>query len=229
MAVLSITAISDNVCPFCYIGLLRLTRALSLYRKVVPNGSCDTITTTWHAYQLDPTATAADVATVSAKMAAKHGADKVPALQERLKKIGLKDGVLFSFESKIGNTRDSHRVVVLARGKGNDVENQVVLEIMRMYFEEGGDITSHEDLIRAAKRAGLDEDETRTWLESDQGGEEVDCEAAEARKMGVVGVPRFIINDKFIVDGAEEVNAFLEQLVLAKQEAEGETEAEIVS
>jgi predicted DsbA family dithiol-disulfide isomerase len=56
-------------------------------------------------------------------------------------------------------------------------------------------------------------------LESDNGGEEVDAEVRRMQRLGVKGVPRYIINDKFTVDGAEDVGMFLEQMVLAREEA----------
>lgn len=227
MAKISIVAISDNVCPHCYIGHRRLQRAISLYRKTIPNARNDTITTTWQAYQLDATTPVGVSQPLTARITSRWGEARVPEMKEKLFKQGMKEGMLFNFDNRIGNTRDSHRVVVLAREKGDDVQNSVVEEIMRMYFEEGGDITSHEDLLKAAVRGGLDEQETREWLESDGGGDEVDREVKEARDMGVVGVPKFIINGKFVVDGAHEVPAFLEQLALAKEEADGKIVADV--
>lgn len=224
MAKISIVAISDNVCPHCYIGLRRLQRAIAIYRKTTPGARADTITTTWHAYQLDPLATSQPL---TDRMASRWGADRVPEIKERLFQLGVKDGMVFNFDSRIGNTRDSHRVVVLARDKGDEVQSRVVEEIMRMYFEDGGDIAGWDDLVEAAVRGGLEEGEVREWLESGRGGDEVDREVDEAREMGVVGVPKFIINGKFVVDGAHEVPAFLEQLALAKQDADGEIVADI--
>lgn len=96
---------------------------------------------------------------------------------------------------------------------------EVAIEIMGMYFLQGGNITSKGDLIGAAERAGIDKDEAREWLESDEGGEEVDAEVAEMQKLGIKGVPRYIINDKFMIQGAEDVGDILEKLVMAREEA----------
>lgn len=104
----------------------------------------------------------------------------------------------------------------LGKTKGNDVENKVVKEVMRMYFEEGGDITKEDDLVKAATRAGLAEEEARGWLRSENGGKEVDEEVQEAYKLGVRGVPHVVINDKFEVHGAEDVSVFLDALKKAK-------------
>lgn len=154
------------------------------------------------------------------KMAAKVGEEKVPEFKARLGDIAKREGLSFDFGGTIGNTRDAHRLEKLAKIKDEeDLETRVALEVMKMYFEEGGNITSIDDLVKAAGRVGIDESEARAWLESDNGGEEVDAEVLEMQKLGVKGVPRYIINDKFTVDGAEDVGVFLEQMVLAREEA----------
>lgn len=212
MPTISITAISDPVCPWCFVGALRLSRAITLYLKTVC--SSDTIRTKWHAYQLD-----VDIPTqpLIAKIASKWGADQVPAVKARLDSIAKREGLEFNFDSTIGNTRDAHRLEKLGSKVG--LEMEVAMEVMRMYFLGGGDITHKEDLIAAAEKAGIDRHEATEWLESDGGGEEVDAEVAEMQRLGVKGVPRYIINDKFTVDGAEDVDDILEKLVMAREDA----------
>ncbi|EKJ78530.1 hypothetical protein FPSE_01339 [Fusarium pseudograminearum CS3096] len=212
MPTISIKVISDPVCPWCFIGALRLSRAITLYLKTVC--SSDTILTKWHAYQLD-----ADAPTqpLVSKIASKWGIDQVPAVKTRLNSIGKREGLEFNFDSTIGNTRDAHRLEKLGRKVG--LEMEVAMEIMRMYFLQGGNITSKGGLIGAAERAGIDKDEAREWLESDEGGEEVDAEVAEMQRLGVKGVPRYIINDKFMIHGAEDVGDILEKLVMAREVA----------
>ncbi|KAM0191253.1 hypothetical protein ACHAPA_007524 [Fusarium lateritium] len=211
MPTISITAISDPVCPWCFIGALRLSRAISLYLKTV--SSSDTIVTKWHAYQLNPNTPTQPLVS---KIASQWGADQVPTVKARLNGIAKREGLEFNFDSVIGNTRDAHRLEKLGRKVGCEME--VALEIMRMYFLEGGDITSKKDLAGAAERAGVDRDMAREWLEGDDGGEEVDAEVLEMQRMDVKGVPRYIINGKFTVDGAEDVGDILEKLVLARDE-----------
>lgn len=219
MSTLDIVIISDTVCPFCYLGRARLDRALGLLRKTVPGGSSTAVTIRWHAYMLDRHPPTASVP-VQDVAAARFGADRLPAKQERMAQLGAQDGFDFSFAGRIGDTRDSHRVVQLGMRKGLEVADKVMGEVMAMFFERGGDITSWEDLTAAAERAGVDKEEAMRWLEEGEGGDEVDREVAEAEKMGVKGVPKFIINGRYEVDGAEDVSGFLEQLVRAKEEAD---------
>ncbi|KAM0345432.1 hypothetical protein ACHAPU_006595 [Fusarium lateritium] len=211
MPTISITAISDPVCPWCFIGALRLSRAIAIYLKTV--SSSDTIVTKWQAYQLNPNMLTQPLVS---KIASQWGEDQVPAVKARLNGIAKREGLEFNFDSVIGNTRDAHRLEKLGRKVGREME--VALEVMSMYFLEGGDMTSKTDLIHAAERAGVDRDMARRWLEGDDGGEEVDAEVLEMQKLGVKGVPRYIINDKFTIDGAEDVGDILEKLVLARDE-----------
>jgi predicted DsbA family dithiol-disulfide isomerase len=137
--------------------------------------------------------------------------------QESLKKMGKQDGINFTTEGKIGNTRDAHRLIQLGKAKGDQVENQVVMELFRSYFEEAGDITSHDMLIDVAGKAGLDREETREWLAECKGGQEVDAEVEEANAKGLHGVPSFTIQGKYEVDGAQAPEAFFQALVDAKE------------
>lgn len=95
-------------------------------------------------------------------------------------------------------------------------ENRVVGELMKAYFEEGGDITSHVMLASAAERAGLDRKEVEACLASDAYGDEVDRQAREAQEAGVHGVPDFTINDSYHISGAQDVSSFLEAICQAK-------------
>lgn len=215
-----ITIISDTVCPHCYLGRARLERTISLFRKTVPGASASTFTIRWHAYQLKKDAPEGEKHSISMQDAVVHrfGPGRFAAKQARMAQLGESEGFNFTFAGRIGNTRDSHRVVQLGRAKGgHDMEDRVMKEVMRMFFEEGGDITSWADLVAAAYKAGIPPSETRQWLEAGMGGDEVDKEVSAAENMGVHGVPKFVINGKFEVDGADDVTAFFEQLLQAKE------------
>lgn len=130
-------------------------------------------------------------------------------MQGHLARLGTEVGIAFAFGGKTGRTRDSHRIVQLGKTKGLEVQDRVVDEFFKAYFENEQDITSHEVLLSAAVKAGLEEGEVKEWLQSDRGGEEVDREVEEARRNWVSGVPNFTINGRYEIQGAEEPGAFL--------------------
>ncbi|KAF3763031.1 DSBA oxidoreductase [Cryphonectria parasitica EP155] len=221
----NITIVSDPICPFCYLGKKRLERAIHYYKKTIPGGSADTFTVTWKPYYLDPTLPQGKGTPVLERMASKFGPDRIEALTQRLTLMGRSEGICFSFQGKLGNTRDAHRLVQLARQKdaekgGDEVQERLMSALMSGYFEEGGDITSHEMLLDAAAKAEMDRAEAKKWLEEGGGGEEVDREVEGAYAKGIRGVPHFFINDRFEISGAQDVEEFLGEFVKAK-EAEG--------
>ncbi|KAL2209745.1 thioredoxin-like protein [Sarocladium strictum] len=216
MSTISIKAVFDPTCPWCYVGALRLTRAIDTYRKTISNN--DVITIAWHSYQIDPHAITQPLLE---KMASRFGREQLPQMKLQLQEMGKRDGINFSFESTNGNTFDAHRLVQLAKRKktsGKDqLSTKVILEILRMYFEEGGDITSIKDLGLAAERAGIERGEAVSWLLNGEGTEDARREIEEARKLGVRGVPWYQFNGRAVLNGAAEESAILKQLVLASE------------
>lgn len=170
-------------------------------------------------FYLDPTLPPGKGVPVQERMAQKFGADKLDVMTQRMRHMGQSEGICFSFQGKMGNTRDAHRLSQLAKTKGLDMQSRVMAELMRGYFEESGDITSHDMLLDAAEKAGLDRAEAQEWLEQGKGGEEVDKEVEWAYAKGVQGVPHFIINDRYEIGGAQDVEAFLGEFVRVKTAA----------
>ena len=66
---------------------------------------------------------------------------------------------------------------------------------------------------------GLDADATRAYLESDEDAERIRGEDAMARRMGVQGVPCFILNRKYAISGAQEPQVFLQAIAQIEAEA----------
>jgi len=97
-------------------------------------------------------------------------------MQERLAQLGKSDGIDFKFGGKTGNTRDSHRLIQLGKAKSPAVQTRVVEELFATYFENEKDITSHDVLVDAGVKAGLNAAEVKEWLDSGKGGPEVDKE-----------------------------------------------------
>jgi predicted DsbA family dithiol-disulfide isomerase len=140
---------------------------------------------------------------------AKFGEERTATIFDRLSQIGKETGINFKFGGKTGNTRDSHRLIQLGKSKSPAMQTRVVEELFSAYFENEGDITSHEVLKSAGVRAGLDEQEVKEWLASDKGGKAVDEEVERAQQNQISGVPNFTIQGKYEVGGAQDPGVFL--------------------
>jgi predicted DsbA family dithiol-disulfide isomerase len=221
----NVEIVSDTVCPWCYVGHKQLSKAIATYRAAHP-GSDDTFSTTWKPFYLDPDAPKVGIEK-SERFAAKFGPERTQAIFQRLAQVGQAVGIDFKFGGKTGNTRDSHRLIQLGKTKGPETQTKVVEALFAAYFENEQDITSKDVLLAAAKRAGLEEEEARKWLEGDGGGRLVDEEVNEARERAISGVPHFTLNERFEIEGAQDSSAFVrlfERLKKMEGDEVGKTE-----
>jgi len=200
-----IDVVSDTVCPWCYVGKNRLNQAIQAHKQTNPD---DTFTMTWYPFYLNPDAPRS--IDKQEYYERKFGAQRTQVMQGHLARLGKQVGIDFAFDGKTGNTRDSHRLIQLAKTKGEGMQTKVVEQLFNAYFEANEDITSQEVLIARGVKAGLDEREVRGWMENGKGGPEVDKEVLQAQRKFITGVPNFTVNGKYEVQGAEEPAAFLQ-------------------
>lgn len=210
MAKFIITVVSDTVCPWCYVGKRRMEAALAQYRQKHP-GTADTFTIDWKPFYLNPDAPKQGIDKAQ-YYKNKFGEERTAEIFERLAAIGRDVGINFKFGGKTGNTRDSHRLIQLAKSKSEDTQDAIVQKLFEAYFENEQDITSHDVLRAAAVAAGLAETEVTAVLNSNQYGDVVDKEVIEAKREAINGVPHFKFNDTFEFSGAQEPAAFIQLL-----------------
>ncbi len=197
LASMQIDVISDTVCPWCYIGKRRLERALSLRPQI-------TFDVRWRPFQLDPS-TPPEGVDRKAYMERKFGSsDKIKPIHTALLKAGDDEGIAFAFEkiTRTPNTLNSHRVIRWAHSLG--VQNDLVERLFQSYFVEGADIGHVKVLAAIADGVGLDGELVEELLSSDADVESVTREDTMARKIGINGVPTFLIGGKVLVNGAQD-------------------------
>jgi predicted DsbA family dithiol-disulfide isomerase len=148
-------------------------------------------------------------------MRAKFGdGDRLKQVHARLEETGRAEGIAFDFDAiKISpNTLDAHRLIRWAASAGDDIQGKVARRLFQLYFEEGQNIGDHQVLIEAARESGMDEAVARTLLATDADKEEVRTEIATASRMGITGVPCFLIEGRYAVMGAQETAALADAI-----------------
>jgi predicted DsbA family dithiol-disulfide isomerase len=109
-----------------------------------------------------------------------------------------------------GNTFDAHRLLQLAADRG--VQPEVKERLMRAYFTEGEAVGDRDALVRVVAEAGLDADEARAVLAGDRYADAVREDEALAARIGIQGVPFFVLGRRFGVSGAQPAELMLEAL-----------------
>jgi predicted DsbA family dithiol-disulfide isomerase len=206
---LAIDVISDVVCPWCYVGKLRLERALMQQ----PDGNASV---NWLPFFLDPSVPSGGIPRID-YITRKFGTSgKITSAHERLVGIGASLGIDFRFDliERQPNTLDAHRLIGWAQEAGN--ASAAVSRLFELFFTEGADIGSHEVLIEVGKSAGMDANDLRHDLASSRDADLVVRQATAASNAGIGGVPFFVFDKRLAVAGAQEVEVFLEAMRRAR-------------
>jgi predicted DsbA family dithiol-disulfide isomerase len=206
---------SDIACPWCYVGKRRFEAALAAFEHR------DDVTVTWRSFELDPTAPREREVDGATHLADKYGTSREQALamHRRMTDVAAEEGLDFRFDlARGGNTFDAHRLHQLAIDRG--LSDAVMERLMRAYFTDSEAIDDHAVLLRLVTEAGLDADEASAVLDSDRYAEEVRADEHTAARIGVRGVPFFVLGRRFGVSGAQSPEILLEALQKAWSETE---------
>ncbi|MFM7332129.1 MAG: DsbA family protein, partial [Brachymonas sp.] len=82
----------------------------------------------------------------------------------------------------------------------------------RAYFCEGADLTQEAMLMQIATQAGMPAEAAHAVLQDGAAHQAVAAEDEELRRIGISGVPFFIINRKFGISGAQPAEAILQTI-----------------
>lgn len=217
-----IDVVSDVVCPWCYVGSRRLEKALSSQPDIAAEVH-------WRPYQLDPTIPVEGLER-KAYMRAKFGNDdqRIRQIHDNLVQSTIDTGIDFAFD-KIAvapNTLDAHRLIRWAAGNGAPVQGAVVRRLFRANFEEGRNVGDHAVLLEIAGDAGMDISVVAALLPTDADRDAVKDEIAQAQRMGVTGVPCFLLENKYAVMGAQPTQALADAIrQVAEAKAAGKLDA----
>jgi protein disulfide-isomerase len=197
---------SDIACPFCYIGKVRLEKALSELSDVKPS-------ITWRSFQLDPSAPENPEHDIYDTLAKKYGKDRKWAIEMNSNVVEMAEGEGLNFDMDAiqpVNTFKAHRLLHFAAKNGK--QHEIKEALLNAYFTEGKDVGNIDTLTGLANDVGLDKTKTKEFLANNHFSEKVNRDMQKAREMGIQGVPFFLINKKYGLSGAQPMEAFKEAL-----------------
>lgn len=215
MPSLRIDVWSDIACPWCYVGKRRFEAALERFEHA------SEVDLHWRSFELDPAAPkqlSGDVS-YAERLAKKYGATPTRAQQmiDQMTETAAADGLSFRFDRiQPGNTFDAHRLVHLAAERG--AQDAMKEAFFRAYLEEGVAIGDEEAIAAVATGIGLDADEVRGVLQSDAFAADVRLDEQQAAELGIRGVPFFVLDRRYAIQGAQSADTVLSVLRKAYQE-----------
>ena len=201
--VLTIDVVSDLVSPWCYLAMGRLDRALSALQ------GASTPVVRWQPFEINPAIPMAGM-DVDRYLSAVFGSNDVARqVLNDVASEGEAEGIHFDFDrvKNVPNTLSAHRLILLAEEKQRG--ERMTQALFRGFFEHGQDIGNLDVLTGLAADAGLDADSTGEYLAGDRNRDIVRTREAQARSVGLIGVPSIIVNGQLAVMGVQDPETIL--------------------
>jgi len=204
---LDIDLVADFTCPWSWLGMAQLTRALGSL-----SGDVET-RLRWHPFRM--ASVASDVAQRSFHdyLAERLPAGiSVPFAEKSLTEAGRELGIEFHFE-KLGalpSTSEAHRLVQLAINEGRQAN--VADAIFRAFFERGADIGDVSVLAGIGREAGLSEKTLQAFSETREGDAALVGSEERLRGFGVRNVPNLLFGGRVLVPGTVNVATYVHAL-----------------
>jgi predicted DsbA family dithiol-disulfide isomerase len=192
---LQIDVWGDLACPWCYIGKNRLDQAIA------SSPHADAITVVTHSFELDP-AMSHDVKPNLEVLSAKYGISlaQARAMEDKVVALAQREALPFAVDRVLSNSFDVHRVLHLAGTFGLD--DQLLGVLQRTLFGGQANAYDHTVIADAAAQLGIPRHRVEEVLASDEYADAVRADEAEARRIGVTGVPFAVFGGRIAIPGA---------------------------
>ena len=204
MAALTVEIWSDVVCPWCYVGKRRFEKALAAFEHG------DEVEVVWRSFELDPYAARAREGSSAEHLARKYGmsVEQAEDMNAQMTALAAGEGLEYHLDrTRGGNSFDAHRLIQRALQDG--LQDAMKERLMRAYFTEGEAIGDRDTLIRLAGEVGVDGEAALTgqqYADAVRGDEEL------AMRIGIRGVPFFVLSRHYGVSGAQPPELLLQAL-----------------
>lgn len=187
-----IIAYSDYVCPWCYIGHVRIEQ---LQREF-------DVRVEWRPFELHP-----ETPKTGAQLAGRLGSEaRARAYRDNIIALAEDSGLRMHMPAVVSNSHLALEAAEFTRASGGfEAFHRALFEA---YFEQRRDIGDVDVLGEIARECGVDDQGLRQALSDGACAETVDQLTDEARADGIVSTPTFIFDGGFRLIGAQEYAVF---------------------
>jgi len=194
---------SDVICPWCWLGRARLAKSVAASSKEIE--------VVFRSFELDTTSPK-DLDIPTNEMLKKKfgmGQPQIDAMHERIASMGKEEGIDFQFDkARTSNTFDAHQLVHFAATQGKRTE--MVDRLFKANFHDGIRIGDRAKLVTLADEVGVTG--AAEALEAQRFADAVRADEAAAKKLGISGVPFYLVDGKKAVSGAQSVDVLFTAL-----------------
>lgn len=194
---------SDIACPFCYLGLTKLQKAIENLNLN------DEVEIELRTFLLNP-GLKTDLSKSITQYLQEHKQipmDQIAAMNARIVQQGQEFGIDFQMDKIVlANTIKAHLLLHEAHEQG--LQWACKMRLLKAYFSEGQNIDNLEVLQNLAQEAGLKTAQLDLAILGGKHSRAFTQDLQEAQELGLRGVPYFIFDRKVAIHGAREVEVF---------------------
>ena len=209
---ITVEIVFDFVCPWCYLGINRFSRLRARRRDL-------SLQPIWRPFLLNPDMPRLGMSRIDYATRKFGGEDRARRFYAAISDIAAAEGLPVDFARirRTPSSVDAHRLVRFATQAAR--AEDLVLAIFQAYFCAGADIGDTDTLAKVAASVGLDPVAARRFLTSDVAVEQIHADNLHAHRLGINGVPCFVIDGSSAIAGAQEPDVLERLLELASCDA----------
>lgn len=191
MKTVELEVISDFICPWCYVGKVRLSR---IKERLTGEIKLNIRTLPYLLYPYIP---------IGGLPKADFAKKTKPGMGKSLKIEAEIEGIEINYRhiERIPNSLEAHRLIYLV--KDPTQQYRLATHIFQGYFEEGKNIEDARFLTQLGKETGIDKDILAQFTETRSGAAEVQECLIENRNAFISVVPSLRIDQKIILPGLQ--------------------------
>jgi predicted DsbA family dithiol-disulfide isomerase len=204
---------ADVTDPWAYIGSTRFERAAAMFSILTG----EPIELTYRAHLTEPDEPSDGRLLMEAMEERLGGRDKVDLVNAQVTAAARITGIDLNFEEAVqAGSFDAWRLLTWAdEAEPNvqpGVQRDLLHQLWRAHFLEGGDVGDHFTLATRAALVGLDLETAEALLASTEYADEVLTQAETAVSLGITQLPYVVVEQRWTLAGIQSQNDYVQAL-----------------
>ena len=206
---------SDVMCPWCAVGYTQFAKSVQKLQ-----GELD-IEVRWMPFELNP-----DLPPEGKRqdehLAAVYGrsGDEVAAMREQMQATAARAGFPMDYTgdgdeppSMMWNTFEAHKLLRWALAEaGPDAQTRLKVALLKAHFQQRRNVSDRELLLDVAEGEGFDRARAAEALADEALAIATRVEEERGRRAGINSVPSFVVEGKYLIQGAREPADYAQML-----------------
>lgn len=200
---------ADVTDPWAYIGSTRFERAAAMFSILTG----EPIELTYRAHQVEPDEPSDGRLLLDAMQERLGDPAKVELVNAQVTAAAKITGIDLNFEEAVrANSFDAWRLLTWADETGPGVQRDLLHQLWRAHFLEGGDIGDEFTLATRAALVGLDLETAEALLASSEYADEVRTQVATGESLAIAQLPYVVVEQRWTLAGIQSQNDYVQAL-----------------